>query len=70
MLLWPVQIRRIQRGLSGLDIGFGGIDPFRTLEDLPEEIQSKVDRDADIGGNEVVGGPRTECVEAVEEDDD
>ena len=38
VLIRPVQIRCIQGRFSSLDIGFGGIDPFCFLENLPEEI--------------------------------
>lgn len=69
VLLRPVQIRFIQGGFPSLDIGFGGIYKFCTLKDLPEEKQDEVNWYADVRGDEVVGSPRSKCIESVEEDD-
>ena len=69
VLVWPVQIRFIQRGFPGLDIGFGGIDPSCALKNLPKGIQDEVDGDANVCGDEVVGSPRHERIESVEQDD-
>jgi hypothetical protein len=59
----------VQRGLSGIDICVFGPDPLRLLEDFPEEVQPKVNWNADIGRDEIIPIERTKSVEAIEEDD-
>lgn len=68
VLLWPDN--RVQGGLAGENVCFGGTDPLGALDDFPEEEQGEVNRDADVGRDEVIFGPRFENVEPVEEDDD
>ena len=69
-LLWPVRISHVQGCLAGEDVRLGGLDPPRTLKDLPERVEQEVDHDTDIGSGKVIDGEWREYVEAVEEDDD
>lgn len=53
-----------------MQVGLGGIDPLGALDNLPEGVENKVDRDADVSGDKVVKDPGLKDVEAVEENDD
>ena len=64
-----MRIRRIQRGLAGCDIRLLRCQPLGPLEDFPECIQSKVDRDTNVGGDKIIHRPRAEYVKTVEEGD-
>lgn len=72
--LGPMRIRRIQRGLPSLNVRLCRRHPPGALEEFPEKVQPKVDRDADISRYKVIDfealGWRREDVEAVEEDDE
>ena len=70
VLLRPLRVCCIQCGLPGLDIGFGGADPFCALENLPEDIQSEIDWDTNVCSDEAIDVPWAECVETVKNDDD
>lgn len=65
--LRPMRICGIQRRLARLDIRLRTRDPSRPLEDLPESIEHKVDRDSHITRHEAVLVPRAKNVEAVED---
>ena len=60
----------VERSLAGVDVSFGGVDELGAFEDLPERKEGKVDRDANVGGDETVDAERLEDVESVEEDND
>lgn len=66
---WPLQIRRIQRCLAGMDIRLVRPDEFRPLKDLPERVEGEVDGDAHVSGDEPMDVERTEGVEPVEQGD-
>lgn len=60
----------VERGLAGVNIGFGRIDHLSPFEDFPENQQGEINRDANVGRDEVVARPRLEDVKPVENDDD
>lgn len=57
----------IQCCLAGEYISLGGIDPSRTLEDLPEQVQYEIYWNSHIRGNELVSLPWFENIEAIEQ---
>jgi hypothetical protein len=58
--------------LSGPDVGLGGLDKLGALENLPESVQSKVNWNVDISGQEISRRPLSldEDTETVEDNDD
>lgn len=67
--LGPMRIRRIQRRLARCYVGLGRVHPLGPLEDLPEHVQEKVDRDANVVRDETIDVKRLEDVKPVEEGD-
>jgi len=67
--LRPYEIRSIHRSFPGLDIRVRRVHPLRSLEYLPEGVQDEIDRNADIGSDEVVDSPRAEDIKAVKDND-
>lgn len=51
--LRPVAVLGIEGCLSGGDVCVDGLDPGRTLEDLPEEVEAEEDGDTEVGGEEI-----------------
>jgi len=75
MLLWPLSIFGIERRLTSCDIGIGWMDPWGSLEDLPEAIENEEDGNAKIGSEEVGDAPvrvvfAYKDIKSVEDDDD
>ena len=66
----PVQVSRIQSRFAGVEVHIDGVDEPGALDQFPGEEEDEEDRDADIGGDEVVDAEGVaEGVEAVEDDD-
>lgn len=70
MPLGPVFIRFVQCGLAREQVHLGRLVPPGALENFPKGVEREINRNADIGCDEVIARPWLEDVEAVEEDDD
>jgi hypothetical protein len=53
VLYWPVLILSIKRRLARRNIGIVSLNPWTSLEDLPEGIKHEEDWNPDIGSEEV-----------------
>ncbi len=68
MSLWPVD--RIQRRFARVQIRLGAADEVSALEDAPEQVQAEINWNADVVSDEaLVIETWSECIEAVEKDD-
>ena len=53
-----------------MNVRLSRVDPRRTLEQFPAEIQRKVNGNANVRRDEIIDVPGAKGVEAVEDDDD
>ena len=68
LLLGPMN--GVESSLAAKNIGFGRMDPLSAFEDLPEQEQGEINRNADVGRDKIVAEKGLEGEEAVEQDDD